>query len=248
MRRARADAGASPVDVRLRVVALMLEPALALAHGMALPMRDLVDLVEQGYFREARGRGLSMRAIARRFDSSLHTVTRLAKESADTPVLLAASERMTVRRRVVLALAAQGGATRSELGRKLRSVAADDLDDALASLAESGVVTSSGERWGVHASHLSLVGPGLEQRLDSVRHLLGAVGEAVRARFFQPEGSRFSLPRVLSFAASRAALEREASAMYAAVKEQVTELDAHASTARDAAQAQLVFVVIEKPD
>ena len=54
MKRAK---GASPVDVRLRVVALMLEPALALAHSMALPMRDLVDVVEQGYYREARGRG-----------------------------------------------------------------------------------------------------------------------------------------------------------------------------------------------
>ena len=134
-----------------------------------------------------------------------------------------------------------------ELGRKLRSVAAADLDDALESLAESGVVTREGERWSVHASHLSLVGPGLEQRLDSVRHLLGAVGEAVRARFFRPEGQTFSLPRVLSFAASREALERSFTATYAAVRERVTELDAEASTAGDAVPAQLVFVVVEAP-
>src|SRR4029453_2963377 len=98
----------SPLDLRLKVIAIVLEPALALARVLALPLDDLQRLVATGYFCEARTYGLSFRQIARRFDKSLRTVTNLARSSsADLP--LRGGLRITLRRRAAELVAKQRG-------------------------------------------------------------------------------------------------------------------------------------------
>lgn len=243
MPRSRPDAP-NAVDVRVRVVALLLEPALALAHAMALPLDDLARLVEEGYFREARGRGLSLRGIARRWDASLHTVARLAKATS-SPAARSGTERLGAQRRAVLAIAAHPGASRGELARALRTISAADLDDAIAALAEQGVVEVRDGRHAIAAQHLALLGPGLDERLDSLRHLLGAVGEAVRVRFFSPSAGAIALARVLSFSSAPDTLRSLANDGYADLRARVLAADGAAG--EDAVPAHAVFVAVERP-
>lgn len=78
----------SPIDLRLQVVAIALDPALTLARIMALPLDDLQRLVATSYYREARRRKLTHSAIARRFKKSVRTIATLAREAeSERPVL-----------------------------------------------------------------------------------------------------------------------------------------------------------------
>src|SRR5688572_13117880 len=91
----------STVDLRLRIVALSLEPTLALARIAGLPLDELQQLVADGYFRELRLRGLSLEQVARRFGKSKRTVVSLSVRSQQEGPLLDESRRLGWQRQVV---------------------------------------------------------------------------------------------------------------------------------------------------
>src|SRR5690606_34288846 len=129
--RAMAPRTVSPVDVRVRVVEVALTPALVLARVMALPLDDLQHLVATAYFREARARGLSFRAIARRFGKSLRTVTHLARRADQDAPLLESHRRLGHRRRAVAWLALSGPATLAQIARSIPDADRDELQGEL---------------------------------------------------------------------------------------------------------------------
>jgi transposase-like protein len=131
----------SPIDVRLQVVALALEPGLALARLASLPLDDLQRLVAAGYFRDARARGWSFRAIAKRFDKSLRTVTNLSNLSNEHGVPLESSQRLGWRRQLVHAVAARPeGLTERALFAAVPEASAEALAEELAELIEEGIL------------------------------------------------------------------------------------------------------------
>lgn len=242
-----ADARVSPVDVRLRVVALALEPALALARIAALPLDDLQRLVAAGYFRDARSRGLSFRAIARRFDKSLRTITNLSNVANEHGVPLESSQRLTWRRQLVHAAAARPeGVAERALFQMLPDASTEALEAELQQLVDEGILERADERIRVVARHLDLVQNDLAPRLESLRHFLRAVTAVVYRRFFVLDADAEAFARVLSFSTSRADLAALREHAYRVLREGAFEADA--AEPEDGAQALAVFAIAEEPD
>lgn len=236
----------SPVDVRVRVVEVALTPALVLARVMALPLDDLQHLVATAYFREARARGLSFRAIARRFGKSLRTVTNLARRADQDEPLLEGHRRLGHRRRAVAWLAIEGPASLAQVARALPDADRDELEAELQYLIEQGIVTNEGDGYRVVAGYMDTQAADLSARLDALRHLLEGVTMAIHRRFFEPRADGTSLARVLTFQASPEALARLADEGYAALREGILRVDEGAGD--DAVQASLTLTITEVPD
>ncbi len=257
----------SPIDVRLQVVALALEPGLALARLASLPLDDLQRLVAAGYFRDARARGWSFRAIAKRFDKSLRTVTNLSNLANEHGVPLESSQRLGWRRQLVHAVAARPeGLTERALFAAVPEASAEVLAEELAELIEEGILerdgrdddspgeTRGGEARGddarvrVVARHFDLVQDELGPRLESFRHFLRAVAVVAYRRFFVRDDEAEAFARVLSFSSSRAELVALRERSYAVLRDAAFAADAAADAdTHDAHQAVAVFAVAEEP-
>lgn len=236
----------SPIDVRLQVVALALEPGLALARLASLPLDDLQRLVAAGYFRDARSRGWSFRAIARRFDKSLRTVTNLSNLANEHGVPLESSQRLGWRRQLVHAVAARPeGLTERALFAVVPEASAEVLSEELAELLEEGIVERHEEHVRVVARHFDLVQDELGPRLESFRHFLRGVAAVAYRRFFVRDEEAEAFARVLSFSSSRAELGTLREKTYAVLRDAAFAADAAAS--EDGHQAVAVFAVAEEP-
>jgi transposase-like protein len=263
----------SPIDVRLQVVALALEPGLALARLASLPLDDLQRLVAAGYFRDARARGWSFRAIAKRFDKSLRTVTNLSNLANEHGVPLESSQRLGWRRQLVHAVAARPeGLTERALFAAVPEASVEVLAEELAELIEGGILEREAldddvrggeargdERGGearggddtrvrVVARHFDLVQDELGPRLESFRHFLRAVAAVAYRRFFVRDDEAEAFARVLSFSSSRAELVALRERSYAVLRDAAFAADAAAADAEtDTHQAVAVFAVAEEP-
>src|SRR5262249_49683299 len=156
----------------LRVIAVMLEPALRLAHFMAIPIDDLQELVADGYFREARFRGLSLRGIARRFGKSLRTVASLSRRATAHGLPMRESLRMKWRRQVVAYVAAKPNVSAQQIGRAVRTAEPEMLSWELQQLVEAGLLLKKGRVFRVDVKHMNTVAKDFDARLDSLRHFL----------------------------------------------------------------------------
>jgi DNA-binding MarR family transcriptional regulator len=244
------DVRVSPVDVRLRVVAIALEPALVLARIAAIPLDDVQRLVAAGYFREARARGHSFRAIARRAGKSLRTVTNLAKLASEQGALLETSQRLTWRRQIVVRVGEKGtaGLARRALEEAIPDAPEDVLEEEIAQLVSEGILSEDGGRLRAVARHLDMVQEQLAPRLESLRHFLRAVAGVAYRRFFVVDAEAEAFARVLSFSADRESLASLRSETYASLREKVFSLDAREGGAEDdKVQAMVAFAVVEEP-
>lgn len=224
------------------MVAVALEPALTLARIMALPLDDLQRLVATGYYREARRRHLTHAAIARRFRKSVRTIATLAREAEAERSVLARSEGMELRRRVVEALS-HGPKTLEQL-TELPS-AAIPLEEVLESLIEEGIIeaTDEGTYQGV-TRHFDVIAEEAEARLDSLRHFLGAVTRVMYTRFFNGNAEH-GFARVLTFAANPEQLQSTVRAQYTSLRDAVIALDEEAS--ETAPHASIALLCVEEP-
>lgn len=237
----------SPIDVRLRVIALALEPALVLARIAGLSLDDVQGLVATGYFREMRSRGYSLRAIARRFSKSLRTVATLSKQASEQGPFAQLGERMTLQRKLVAHVARHAGATRAHLPRALGGADPQAIQEAVAQLIDDGIVIDEGGKLRVVASLLMLTGSTLDQRLDSVRHFLDACTQTLHQRFFAAGSDDSAFARVLSFTATAEDLRRLGSEHYESLKNDVVNADTRAASAADPVQAAVVFGYVRSP-
>lgn len=237
----------SPIDLRLRVIALALEPALVLSRIAGLPLDDVQALVATGYFREMRSRGYSLRAVARRFGKSLRTVATLSKLASAQTTFAQLGERITLQRKLVAHLSRHAGATRSHLPRAMTGSDATAVHDALAQLISDAVVIDEGGKLRVTASLLMLTGSGLDQRLDSVRHFLDACTQTLYQRFFTADTDDHAFARVLSFSATPEDLKRLSAEHYESLKNGVVAADERAAAATDAVQSAVVFGYVRSP-
>ncbi|MCA9612688.1 MAG: hypothetical protein H6722_10660 [Sandaracinus sp.] len=232
----------SPLEMRLRVLALLAEPMLEIARASALRLDDLRELVATEYFELLRRRGASWTQIAQRLGKSRRTIAELARRSADQESLREPSERLEVRRRIVRALA-EGASTPEALSRRVGS---PFLADELEALREAGIVAGDATRPELAAELLDLVGPDLEARLASLQQFLETVADVIYARFVRPRPDRLAFARVWSFSAAPEALAQVIDEVYALIDQRVAELDAAAP--EGARPANVSFVAVEPPD
>ncbi len=239
----------SPVDVRLRVIKAALSPGIVLARVAALPLDDLEALVAVAYFEEARERGLSLRAIARRFGKSLRTIATLSKRASESGVLVEASRAIAVRRRLVEHLArATGTQNAEELCQSVPDVRANEVREQIQQLVDEGILTEVDGAYQVAAAHLPLLGDELDQRLESLRLLLSGATQTIYRRFFSVGGDGTALARVLVFSAVRDDLSALAERLYEALRSGAIALDAAAQGREDAKQSSCVLCVVERPE
>lgn len=233
--------------MRLRVIAVALEPALALARIVALPLDELQELVATGYFREAKARGISLRAMARRFGKSLRTIATLSRRAADKGPLLGESRRLGWRRRIVARIADGGPASVEELRRELPDAEHDEVAEEIEQLVAEGILRRDAGQYAVSAALWSSVGGDVEQRIDSLRHFVSAITQVVYRRFFVADPQAEAFARVLSFAAEREELTRIRESTYEALRDRVVESDANASSSASAVSASVALCVVEAP-
>jgi len=238
----------SPVDLRLRVVAAALEPVVALARVMALPLDDLQKLVAIAYFREARSRGLTLRQIARKLRKSVRTVATLSKTSSELELLLASSDAVTCRREIVQHVAAQQTSSVDTVRAALPELKRDEVCAAIDQLVDEGILERDGDALCVAVAHLDLVQEDADHRIDSLRHFLRVVSELAYRRFFSTDRTGESFARVLTFRGSRSGLAEHRRASYQQLRAGVLDLDASAEDAEDAVEASVVVGFVETPN
>lgn len=240
----------SPIDVRTRVVALALEPALSLARMAALPLDDVQRLVSVGYFREARSRGMSFRAIARRFGKSVRTITNLSKQANDQGLPLEESETLSYRRQMVVLVGAKRGQGLSKASLLAAFPNADpaDLDAELEYLLGSGVLEASGGHIRASAKHLSMMEEDLGARLESFRHFLRAITLVAHRRFFVVEQEKEAFARVLSFGTDAKQLAELRETVYESLRTRAIAADEGAADSEAATTAMATFCVVEESD
>lgn len=231
----------SPLDLRLRVIALLAEPLLEVARASSLQLDDLRELVATEYFETLRRRGASWTAIAKRLGKSRRTVAELARRAAETEPARATNERLDAQRRLVRALA-EGVHDVESLRRRVGA----HFDDSLASLREAGIVSGPEDHPELAAALLDLVGPGVEERLASLRLFLESVAHVVYARFVRPREDQLAFARTWSFSGGPEALARLRDDAYAFLDARAHAIDAEAGV--DAKPVTLSFVLVEPPD
>jgi hypothetical protein len=239
------DPALSPVDLRLRVIALALEPGLTLARLGGLPLDDLQAMVASGYFRQWKARGLSLRGIARRMHKSLRTVATLASKAGADGTSTPLSKRIGWRRKLVARVAERGAIDRRKLAATIRGEARGDVDIEIEQLLEEGVLSRSQDAITVAVQYLNMVDDHVEARLDSLRHFLDAVTNTIFQRFLADEASTIALARVLSFSADPDQLVALRDQVYASLRERVIAADAQASPCARA--ASVAFAISETP-
>jgi hypothetical protein len=235
----------SPIDLRLRLIALALEPGLTLARQCALPLDDLQTLVATGYFRQWRTRGLSLRGIARVLHKSLRTVATLSSKTSDEAALRDAGERITLRRKLAAKVAERGSSERTALAASFRGIRRAAVDAEIAQLLDEGVFASDGRSISLATQYLDLVGEDVERRLDSLRHFLESVTQVIYQRFVAADPNVVAMARVLTFRADADSLARLRDAQYAALREAVVTTDAHAG--EGAREASIAYCISEAP-
>lgn len=242
MKRKSAAQPASVVDLRMRLIAVALEPALALARVSAVPLDDLQDMVTVGYFRELRSRGMTLRAIAGRMHKSVRTVASLSQVAARKRDHSGGSQRLRLRRKLVAYLGKHSRVSIVQLQRAMRNVARAELDEELQQLAAQGIVRLDDRIIELAASLMTLVSDRLEPRIDSLRHFLDVVTQVVYQRFWTTDLGQEAFARVLSFRVEPAQLEQPRNAYYESLRNAAIEVDGKAGANAVDVSAAVCFV------
>lgn len=230
------------LDLRLRVFALTLEPALHLARALSLSLEDVEDTTRATYVQLHRDCGLSLEQIARRIGTSRRTVATLSSQSSTNQAPLEHSHRIGVRR-ALIRLLSRGelvsiASARDEVGVK------DELfHDELEVLIQERAVESVDGQLSLTRAWTSYEGTNEAERLDSLRHFLSAVGETVRRRFFAQASDDDAFARVLSFSATPEMISTLRKSIFSALCEGASEADTTATQHPDRMDVSVAFCV-----
>ena len=238
----------SDLDLRIEALAAMIEPTVALARALDLPLDDLQALTAVVYYRSYASSGLSQPAIAAKIGKSVRTVATLAAQARGATPALLASERLQ-RRRALMERLGRGAATFATLRRSLLR-APTRAEDAVALRAELDVLVADGVVVDTHgelslaAARVSLVRDDAEARLDALRRFVRAVGETVQRRFFERQGDATAFARVLSFRGTPAALRALREDAYGQLRDAVVAADG-AAVGSEARATTLAICIVE---
>ena len=234
------------VDSRVRIVAALLEPALALSRIARLSLDDVLELATVGYFRELQNRGLSWPAIGDRLGRSRRFVANVAKR-ARSQGIVGDSPRLALRRRLLTALAREGATDLPTLSEYLPDADENALRVEVEQLHSDGLLQFDGEAYMVDAAWFDGTGPEMEARYDSLRHFLAAVSNVVYRRFFTPQSKAEAFARILSFSVRPDDLAQIRERLYQQLLEAAIEADKLAEADLESVEASVALLVVETP-
>lgn len=238
------------LDVRLRAVLVLLEPALTLACILGVPMADVVHLAKHVYVHVGKRRGLSVRGMARRFDVVPATIQAFASEAREGKLPAALGASVTRRRSVVAELTDRGACTLAALAAAQPAERRDEVEEAVLRLVEAGIVGRDGEHFRLAQQCLSVSTTDVESRLDALRLYLEATTQLVYRRFFTTPRSLpgESFARVLRFGARSPRIAELRARLFDAVCADVLAADADLPDgAAEKVPASVLFAVTEEP-
>jgi hypothetical protein len=238
----------SPFDLRLKVIGVMLEPALTLACIMGLPLADLTQLVRTTYVHLGKSRGLSVRALAKRFGVAPNTIQAIATVLRDHALPESFGAQVTRQRAIIQHLADRGSSTVKRVLRLLPDTEADEMQSALDQLVQEGAVVSDRNRVSLGKQHFSIARKDAEHRLDSLRQMTEAFSQVVYRRFFQPAREGEAFGRVFTFAVTPALLKAIREEAYMRTSSSVRSADAAATAKGGGVTASMLIVVVQEPD
>lgn len=233
-----------PLELRLAVVATLMEPALQLATVLKLPLEDVETLARTGYIRAGKERGLSVRAMARSFKCATATITSISKRAKDRaiPEILGLD---VDRKRRLVTLAGDGPFT---LVDAVRALGHDEAEVALAleELVEARLLSiDASGRHRLEAHVVNYVAEDTQVRLAGLRQLLEVVSCVVYSRFFTKDPGSFV--RAASFKSTAADLAAIRDDVWKTLEPRIRDADGRPPGADAKAEAVSAFLVAETP-
>lgn len=238
----------SPMDLRLRVIGVMLEPALTLACIMRLPLSDVTQLMRTTYVRIGRARGSSIRALAKRFGVAPNTIQSISNVLRDHGLAERFGAAVSRRRAIVQHLTLQPDSTRAAIYALDADSRPADMDDALEHLREEGIIHVEGDRVTLAKPHLLIARKDPLHRLDSLRQMAETFSKVVYRRFFHPPIEGEAYGRVFTFACSPQDLVALREEAYVRLSQSIRAADARATNRADGVIASVMLVVVQEPD
>lgn len=221
-------------ELQRRLVYTLLQPAVAMCRRFSMSLDVLEQLARLAYFEELRGDGgLTQAEVARIFGRSRRTVVGVERQFQSD--FLAPARDVGIDRQLEEALA-MGPLTAAEVAERVReALELDEVEERLETLARAGRarVTSDGgvRRYLLQHRFQSLVRDDMLARIDGLRHQLGVLAAAVRARFVRKNGDhRPSAARTVSFLGTAADVEAMASELIRAARLRAIDVEENALT------------------
>lgn len=236
------------MELRLRVVALALEPAMVLARAMTLSLDDVENLTRTAYFREYRERGLSLSQIAKRLRKSPRTTAELAKEAQEETAssLLVRSERLLIRRQILRCLH-RGPRSETQLRQALARFPKTAVDEELLYLIEQKILDTDVHGVTVHGTMVDLTDDASEKRFASARHFMNVVTQTLFSRFFSNTRAQQSFARAVTFLARESDIAELGPNQFSNFVAQISDIDARAQGHADALEAHALLAVVPSP-
>lgn len=175
-----------------RVLYALLTPAVRLGLAFHLPIKELTDLIQMAYFHETRRRGLKMRQASELLGVSMRKVALLSRRLKQN--FLQDQQEEGLPRRIEFMLWAEP-LSEARLRQAIPDATDDELRQAIERLVEQKrirLVPGRTPTFEVVRSEFRLVRDHWLARIDGLNNLLGGIGNAVFARFFNDEPRAFA--------------------------------------------------------
>ncbi len=238
----------SPMDLRLRVIGVMLEPALTLACIMRLPLADVTQLVRTTYVRIGKSRGLSVRALAKRYGVAPNTIQSISNVLRDHELPDRFGAAVTRRRSIVAHLTSHPRSTRAAVHGLHPESTASEMDEALEHLVDEGMIHVDEDKVRLAKTHLCIARDDAEHRLDSLRQMAETFCKVVYRRFFHPPVDGEAYGRVFTFACIPEELVGLREETYLRMSQAIRAADARATSGDEGASASAMLVYVQEPE
>lgn len=216
-----------------------------MAARFHVPMRTLAELLRLTYFEALRREGLSQAAIGERLgQTARHMRTLASKLKGD----FFAAEREVGLVREVENEVARSSPTAKALHQSLPAWAAEQVDDAVATLVAEGRVVRDKGRLRIAPRYLVLSSDKFHHRIDALNHFLDGVTRAVTQRLIFEERDQ-AMVKTISFVARPAKLEELLRSLEANLRRDIAVLEEDAQFEGEGRRFVLgVFAAKDEPD
>lgn len=212
-------------ELEQHVLYAMLRPAVRLATRFSVPLRELGQWAELGYFHELRRQQFKMREISQVLEISMRKAALLSRQLKDS---FFEPEQHGLARRIEFMIWAEPMSV-ARLQQHMPEVDVEEIQEVLAQLIEEGRLVEVPGRvvtYEVARGESRLVRGNLMARLDALNKLLDTVSAAIEGRFFDDEPA--ALARNLELRVRRADVPRLRELYEEVIFAELSKLDAMA--------------------
>ena len=212
-------------ELEQHVLYAMLRPAVRLATRLAVPLRELGQWAELGYFHELRRQNFKMREISESLEISMRKAALLSKQLKDS---FFEPEQHGLARRIEFMIWAESMSL-ARLQQHMPEVDEAEIREALDQLLEEGRLLEVPGRvvtYEVARGESRLVRGNLMAKLDALNKLLDTVSAAIEGRFFDDEPA--ALARNLELRVRREDVHRLRELYEEVIFAELSKLDAQA--------------------